>query len=104
MTECAKRKAIEVGFPIFSSTSDIRIDDWFWYETLQMEWNSILVMARLTLARCLFYLHSIRAPNSIHYRVEACSTALQSSEPKRTERIIKRKFDGKLSLRNGRWD
>ncbi|GBN09099.1 hypothetical protein AVEN_162066-1 [Araneus ventricosus] len=101
MTECAKRKAIEVGFPIFTSTWGIRIDDWFWFETLQMEWNGILVMARLTLARCLFYLHSISAPYSIHYRVKAWSTALQNSEPKQTERITK-KIDGRLCLRN--WD
>ncbi|GBN82489.1 hypothetical protein AVEN_217361-1 [Araneus ventricosus] len=44
MTECAKWKASDFGFPNFSTptvqfSSDISIDEEFWFEVLQMVWN-----------------------------------------------------------------
>ncbi|GBN49810.1 hypothetical protein AVEN_272290-1 [Araneus ventricosus] len=52
ITECAKWKTNDVGFPNFSTTtvqlsSDIRIDGRFWCEVLQMEWNCVLVNVQL---------------------------------------------------------
>ncbi|GBM33458.1 hypothetical protein AVEN_55783-1 [Araneus ventricosus] len=51
MTECAKWKTNDVGYPNFSAatiqfSSDIRTDDGFWSEVLQMVWSGSLVNAQ----------------------------------------------------------